>query len=88
MRPRDCALEPKAAFLTHDCRIDDPARHAHPLRRGIKDLAAIALAQAEQPAVARKDRIKNVITAHLLAEAREHGCALVRRASCLPWTWS
>ncbi|MBK1633864.1 MBL fold metallo-hydrolase [Thiohalocapsa halophila] len=67
---------PAAAFLTHYCRIDEPARHVERLRRSINDLAAMALEQADPPGPERKDRIKDAITAHLLADARAHGCTL------------
>ena len=73
---RMLALAPNAAFLTHYCRLDEPARHVHQLRRSIQDLAAIALQQADQPAPERKDRIKAALTSHLLADARRHGCTL------------
>jgi len=73
---RMLAHQPNAAFLTHYCRIDDPARHVDRLRCSIKDLAAIALAQADAPGAERKDRIKDAITGHLLADARAHGCTL------------
>jgi glyoxylase-like metal-dependent hydrolase (beta-lactamase superfamily II) len=73
---RIMAFEPVAAFLTHYCRIDAPARHVERLRRSVRDLAAIALDLAGQPPADRKDRIKDAITAHLLADARDHGCAL------------
>jgi glyoxylase-like metal-dependent hydrolase (beta-lactamase superfamily II) len=73
---RMLALAPNAAYLTHYCRIDEPAAHADRLRRSIRDLAAIALQLADQPQSERKERIKDAITAHLLADARAHGCAL------------
>jgi glyoxylase-like metal-dependent hydrolase (beta-lactamase superfamily II) len=73
---RMLAFEPTAAFLTHYCRIDAPARHVEQLRRSVRDLAAIALAHAEVPAAERKGRIKDALTARLLADARAHGCKL------------
>jgi glyoxylase-like metal-dependent hydrolase (beta-lactamase superfamily II) len=73
---RMLAFEPTTAFLTHYCRIDAPARHANQLRQSIRDLTAIALAQADAPAAERKDRIKTAVTAHLLARARFNGCTL------------
>ncbi len=73
---RMLALEPVAAFLTHYGRIDAPAQQAEQLRRSIRDLAAIALEHADAPQPARKDRIKEAITAHLLTDARGHGCTL------------
>lgn len=73
---RMLAFAPTAAFLTHYCRIDDPAQQVGQLRRSIRDLAAIALEMADQPPLERKDRIKDAVTAHLLADARSHGCQL------------
>jgi glyoxylase-like metal-dependent hydrolase (beta-lactamase superfamily II) len=73
---RIMAFTPAAVFLTHYCRIDDPARHLDQLRRSIKDLATIALDLGDQPRDGRKDRIKDAVTAHLLTDARNHGCAL------------
>ncbi|MBK5941928.1 MBL fold metallo-hydrolase [Halochromatium roseum] len=73
---RMLAFEPVAAFLTHYCRIDAPARQVDQLRRSVRDLATIALEYADEPQPARKDRIKDAITAHLLSDARAHGCTL------------
>jgi glyoxylase-like metal-dependent hydrolase (beta-lactamase superfamily II) len=73
---RMLALEPAAAFLTHYCRIDAPALHSDRLRRSIRDLADMALAHADVPPTQRKDRIQQVLTEHLLADARAHGCTL------------
>jgi glyoxylase-like metal-dependent hydrolase (beta-lactamase superfamily II) len=70
------ALEPTAAFLTHYGRLDAPTQQVDPLRRSIRDLAAIALEHANQPHAERKGRIKEAITAHLLADARAHGSTL------------
>lgn len=77
---------PTAAFLTHYGRLDAPTQQVDPLRRSIRDLAAVALEHADQPQAnqpdigqphaERKDRIKEAITAHLLANARAHGSAL------------
>ncbi|MEA1048654.1 MBL fold metallo-hydrolase [Lamprobacter modestohalophilus] len=73
---RMLALEPVAAFLTHYCRIDAPAQQVDQLRRSIQDLAAIALDLADERQPTRKDRIKEAISTHLLADARAHGCTL------------
>jgi glyoxylase-like metal-dependent hydrolase (beta-lactamase superfamily II) len=73
---RMLALNPVAAFLTHFGRVDAPAQQADQLRRSIRDLAAIALEQADLPQTERKEHIKDAIAAHLLADARAHGCQL------------
>jgi hypothetical protein len=70
------ALEPTAAFLTHYGRIDASERQADQLRRSIRDLGAIALEHADAPKSERKEKIKAAISAHLLADARAHGCEL------------
>ncbi len=70
------ALEPTAAFLTHYCRIDEPPALVDRLRRSIRDLADIALQYQGEPGAERKDRIEQDVTAHLLADARAHGCTL------------
>ena len=73
---RMMAFAPTAMYLTHYCRIDAPERHVDALRRSVRDLAAIALAEENTPADGRKDRIKAAVTAHLLADCRRHGCTL------------
>jgi hypothetical protein len=65
-----------AMAMRYYCRIDAPAGHAAKLRQSITDLAGIALAHADAPAAGRKDHIKAAVTAHLLADARAHGCTL------------
>jgi glyoxylase-like metal-dependent hydrolase (beta-lactamase superfamily II) len=73
---RMMALEPTAAFLTHYCRVDEPQAHVERLRRSILDLADIALRYEGEPGAERKDRIERDVTAHLVADARAHGCTL------------
>jgi glyoxylase-like metal-dependent hydrolase (beta-lactamase superfamily II) len=70
------ALDPGFALLTHYCRLDAPKQHVGQLRRSIRDLAAIALEKAGEPRPERKKQIKEAITAHLLSDARSHGCVL------------
>jgi glyoxylase-like metal-dependent hydrolase (beta-lactamase superfamily II) len=73
---RMMTFAPTAMYLTHYCRVDAPERHLDALRRSISDLAAIALAEAPEPAEGRQARIKQAITAHLLSDIRRHGCSL------------
>jgi glyoxylase-like metal-dependent hydrolase (beta-lactamase superfamily II) len=73
---RMMALKPVAMFLTHYCRIDAPEALVQRLRQSIRDLADIALAEEAASDAGRQQRIKQAITAHLIADARRHGCAL------------
>lgn len=73
---RMMALKPVAMFLTHYCRIDDPAQLVDRLRQSVRDLADIALAEEGNGDTGRQGRIREAITAHLLADARKHGCVL------------
>jgi len=73
---RMMALKPVAMFLTHYCRIDGPAQLVDRLRQSVRDLADIALAEEGNGDTGRQGRIREAITAHLLADARKHGCVL------------
>ncbi|MBK1720236.1 MBL fold metallo-hydrolase [Thiocystis violacea] len=70
------AHDPQAMYLTHYGRVDRPASLVDALRRSIRDLAAIALAEEGQADDQRQNRIKAGVTAHLLASARAHGVDL------------
>ncbi len=70
------ATRPSAMFLTHYGRVDRPETLVEPLRRSIRDQAAIALAEEGRPDPARTDRLRAAIGAHLRAGARAHGVAL------------
>lgn len=73
---RMMAFAPEAMFLTHYCRIDSPAALVGQLRQSIRDLADIALAEEKGQEHGRQERIKAVMSAHLIADARRHGCRL------------
>ena len=73
---RMMAYAPKAMFLTHYCRINEPEGLVDGLRRSIRDLAAIALAEEANADAGRQQRIKQEITAHLIGDVRRHGCVL------------
>jgi len=73
---RMMSFEPQAMYLTHYCRIDDPAQLVDRLRQSIRDLTAIALAEETKADAGRQGRIKAAITKHLLDDVRRHGCTL------------
>jgi glyoxylase-like metal-dependent hydrolase (beta-lactamase superfamily II) len=70
------ALAPSAMFLTHYGRVDAPETLIEPLRRSIRDQAAIALTEEGRPDPGRADRLRAAIGAHLRASARDHGVTL------------
>jgi glyoxylase-like metal-dependent hydrolase (beta-lactamase superfamily II) len=70
------AFEPEAIYLTHYGCIDRPAERVDSLRQSIRALADIALTEEENADEGRQSRIKDRITAHLLADARQQGCEL------------
>lgn len=70
------ALRPRCAFLTHYCRIDEPARAVDGLRRSIRDLADIALREEGHDDAGRPGRLAQALTRHLIEDARRHGCRL------------
>ena len=73
---RMMAFAPEAMFLTHYCRIDSPAELVERLRQSIRDLAGFALAEEHGDEQGRQQRIKAAMTAHLIADVRDHGCTL------------
>jgi len=68
--------EPEAMYLTHYCRVDEPARLAVQLRQSIRDLAAIALEEEGRDDAERVERLRAAVTGHLLRSARAHGVDL------------
>lgn len=69
------ALEPEAMYLTHYSRVPEVQAQGAALLRHLD--ALVALAEAEKDAGAlRHERIKQGMTAYLLAEIRKHGCQL------------
>jgi glyoxylase-like metal-dependent hydrolase (beta-lactamase superfamily II) len=67
---------PRVMYLTHYGRLENPAAQADTLRDSIRDLAALALAEAEGPAAGRPDRLRVAVGQHLAASAIRHGCPL------------
>jgi glyoxylase-like metal-dependent hydrolase (beta-lactamase superfamily II) len=70
------ALEPRIMFLTHYGRVDAPETLVEPLRQSIRDQAALALAEEGRDDPARPARLKQAVTAYLIASAKAHGAAL------------
>jgi len=67
------ALNPTQLFLTHFCRIDQPALRARALHREIDDYVAIALnANDEQ----REQQIRDGLSRYYRDRLREHGSTL------------
>jgi hypothetical protein len=69
-------LDPKAMYLTHYGRVDAPVSLVEPLRLSIQDQAALALAEEGRDDPERPTRLKQAVTAHLMASARAHGVTL------------
>ena len=67
------ALEPQAMYLTHYGRVDHPALLVDGVRESIRAMAAIALAEQDHADAERPGRLKEAVSQHLVASAREHG---------------
>lgn len=70
------ALEPRAMYLTHYGRVDDPENLVGALRQSIRDQAALALAEEGRDDSERLARLKSAIKEHLVASAKAHGATL------------
>ncbi|MGE5154531.1 MAG: MBL fold metallo-hydrolase [Bdellovibrio bacteriovorus] len=70
------ALDPSAMYLTHYGRVDAPETLVEPLRRSIRDQAALALVEEGRDDPERPARLRSAVTAHLVASARAHGVPL------------
>lgn len=69
------AFAPQAMYLTHYGRVDHPAALVDDLRRSIRDMANLALAQESRPDSERQTRLKTAVAEYLIASARAHGVA-------------
>ncbi len=67
---------PRAVYLTHYGRLDQPRRLVEPLRQSLRDLAGIALAEEGATDGDRLARIQDAVGRHLIARARAHGVTL------------
>lgn len=70
------AVAPRAMYLTHFGRLDEPESHLEPLRQSIRALAALALAEAAGAESGRGERLRAAVGAHLIRSARDHGVSL------------
>ncbi len=73
---RILALAPRVAYLTHFCRLDDPATHLGTLRESIRYLADLALAEESASDDQRLGRLRAAVDAYLLGRARQNACEL------------
>lgn len=67
---------PKAIYLTHYGRLDDPQALEGELRRSIRDLADLALAEEGNEQAGRSERLQEGVAEQLISRARHQGCAL------------
>jgi len=67
---------PECMYLTHYGRIDHPAALAPDLRRSVRDLASLALAEEGSDPQGRVERIRAAVGNYLVQRVRDHGCAL------------
>ena len=68
------SFAPERMYLTHYSRLDQPAALAGDLRQSVRDLADLALAEADGPAAGRVDRIRTAVGDYLVQKVRDHGC--------------
>jgi len=70
------AREPRALYLTHYGRLDNPRALEDELRQSICDLAALALAEETNEQEGRGERLRTGVAEQLIGRARRQGCAL------------
>ncbi|EXJ13458.1 MBL fold metallo-hydrolase [Imhoffiella purpurea] len=64
---------PRAMYLTHYGRVENPAALVDDLRRSIRDMADLALAEEGRADPERQQRLKTAVTDYLIDGARAHG---------------
>jgi glyoxylase-like metal-dependent hydrolase (beta-lactamase superfamily II) len=69
-------LVPEAMYLTHYGRVERPQALVDGLRRSIGDMAQMALREEVRADAGRSERLSDAVAAHLIGQAREHGCTL------------
>lgn len=73
-------FDPEAIYLTHYGRVDHPEALVAGLRRSIRDLAELALAEeaagGEESPEGRSERLREGVARRLLTKARDLGCSL------------
>jgi glyoxylase-like metal-dependent hydrolase (beta-lactamase superfamily II) len=70
------SFNPRAVYLTHYGRVDHPQALERDLRKSIRDLAELALAEEATGRERRLERLKAGVASHLIAQVRGHGCDL------------
>ncbi len=70
------SFNPRAVYLTHYGRVDHPQALERDLRKSIRDLAELALAEETTGREGRLERLKEGVADHLIAQVRGHGCDL------------
>lgn len=69
-------LDPKAVYLTHYGRLDDPQALEDELRRNIRDFTELALAEEDKEQAGRSKRLQEGVAEQLITRAGHQGCAL------------
>jgi len=67
---------PQAVYLTHYGRLADPQASEDELRRSIRDLAELALAEEGKAQAGRSERLLEGVAEQLLSRAQHQGCTL------------
>jgi glyoxylase-like metal-dependent hydrolase (beta-lactamase superfamily II) len=70
------AWEPKAMYLTHYGRLDEPSRHLDELRTSIRDMAAIALDEEASGGEGRMERLRQAVEKNLTQRMEALGSEL------------
>lgn len=70
------AFAPKAMYLTHFGRLDEPAALVAILRQSIRDMADLALAEEGQADSGRQGRLERAVLSQLIGRARAQGVTL------------
>jgi len=78
------SFDPPAMYLTHYAQLTEVTAHAADLLRHLDWLVALGLAEKNAGAE-RHGRIKQAMTAYLLAQIRAHGCTLPEAALLDIW---
>jgi glyoxylase-like metal-dependent hydrolase (beta-lactamase superfamily II) len=78
------ALSPEAIYLTHYSRVGNVQKLGADLHRRLTAMTDIALGLRDEGA-GRHMKLKEALTAFLLAELRQHGCPLAEDAVLAIW---
>jgi len=72
-------FHPQAVYLTHYGPVDNPQALEEELRRSIRDLTALALAEEGKGQAGRSERLQQGVAELLLTRVRDQGCTLDER---------